>query len=131
MTVEPASVELPVFFAALDACDTVIVWAPFASVSSDRNVEKPRALPPAATKIDACAATVVVVSVMMFVERMLPALASASTVNESVPLNVPLPAVTPAMLSFDDVAASVFHDDGRASASAAVLRPVKSVRISP
>ena len=41
---------------------------------------------------------------MMFVERTLPALASASTVNESVPLKVPLPAVTSATSVFDDVA---------------------------
>ena len=58
MTVEPASAESPLFVAALDACDTVIVCAPSASASSDLNVENPSAWPPAATNTDACAAIV-------------------------------------------------------------------------
>ena len=86
-------------------------------------------MPPAATNTDACAATDVVVPVIVFVERTLPALARWSTVNESVPLNVPFPAVTPAMASFDDAALSEFHAAGRASASAAVLSDDRSVRM--
>ncbi len=93
----------------------MIECAPFASASSDLNVEKPSACPPAATNTELWAAIVVVVLVMMFVERTLPALASASTVNDSVPLKLPLPALTVAILVFEEFAASVFQAAGRAS----------------
>ena len=130
ITVDPASVEPPFFVAALDAWDTVMVCLPNASKSSDLRVEIPSAPPPAATNIDACAATDVVVLVIVFVDRTLPTLASWSTVNDSVPLKLPFPAVTPAMASFDDAALSEFHAAGRASASVAVVSPERSVRIS-
>ncbi len=122
MTVDPANAESPLFDAALEACDTVIVCEPSASASSDLNVENPSARPPAATNTEFPAAMSVVVPVMTFVERMLPALASALMLNESVPLNVPVPAETVATSESDDVANSACQPAGCESVCAAEVR---------
>ncbi len=75
--------------------------------------------------------TAAVVLENVLVERMLPAAAKLFTVNESVPLKLPLPAVTVATFVFDETAESACQADALLSASVAVDNVVKPLCSSP